>query len=71
MEVTQLVELLLGQGGVVVALAVAVFILYRELQKTRSELDICRDARLQDAKDTEILARALLRTQEKDGNSGS
>ena len=61
MDFQQLLQLIIGPLGAVVALCIACFYLYRENKKLRAELDQERDERLKELKEGEMMARAYLR----------
>jgi ABC-type nickel/cobalt efflux system permease component RcnA len=71
LDVTSLLELVLGEEGALVVLSVAVFVLWRKLAAKEKELDEEKDERLKDARDSQKLAEAYLKLREQEKGPGS
>lgn len=66
MSPADLLTLFLGQGGALVGASVVCVVLYRENKAYRARNEELQDARLKDAKDAEMLARAYLQLRQQD-----
>lgn len=63
MSATELLNMVLGPAGALVIAYLWLTALKRERDELRKALDTERQERLKDAKDTEMLARALLKAR--------
>ena len=68
MSADVILDLILGSGGALVVLAVAVFALYRDNRALRVALDAEKAERLKDAKDSAAVASAYLKLREQEAS---
>ena len=66
MDPSSLLNLILGNGGVLVLLIVLNVVQYRQNVALKTEKDECDEARLRDLKEGEMLAKAYLSIREQD-----